>query len=74
MLHSQEMVEYRKDWPQRKVVLIQSSVKLTGSLRHSVTRMIAIAASKMNLLSLLSRLGVNTMCHVIKLVKLELRL
>ena len=29
---------YRNDCPQRREVLMQSSVKLTGSLRHSVAR------------------------------------
>lgn len=33
---------HRKDWPQRRVVSIQSSVRLTGSLRHSETRTFAI--------------------------------
>jgi hypothetical protein len=30
-----ERYAYRKDWPQRKVVLIHSSLKLMGNLRHS---------------------------------------
>jgi hypothetical protein len=32
----------RKDWPQRKVVSIQSSARLTGSFLHSDTRKFAI--------------------------------
>jgi hypothetical protein len=36
------IVKYRKDWPQRSVVLMQSSFKFTGSFCHSKTRRAAI--------------------------------
>ncbi len=39
-----ELENHLKDCPQRSVVFIQSSVKLTGSLRHSVARIGPIAA------------------------------
>ena len=29
------VLRQRKDWPQRRVVFMQSSVRLMGSLRHS---------------------------------------
>jgi hypothetical protein len=38
--------EYRNDWPQRKVVLMQSSVRLMGSFCHSVARMTMIITPK----------------------------
>jgi hypothetical protein len=40
--HSSLSFRHLKDWPHRSVVSMQSSVRLTGNLRQSTTRFIAM--------------------------------